>query len=72
MSKFSAGCKEAGFNLLDISEKHVLAVNSLSEPKNHDNSFDRLLLTQAKMEIFFFMTHDELIPSYEEKFIIEV
>ena len=70
---FSACCKDAGFNLLNISEKHVLAVNTLPEPKKkQDDPFDRLLIAQAKTENFSFMTHDELIPSYEEKFIIEV
>ena len=70
---FSAYCKEAGYSLLNINEKHVLAVNTLSKPsKEHNDPFDRLLLAQAKVENFSFMTHDELIVTYQEKFIVDV
>ena len=34
--------------------------------------FDKMLLAQAKSEKMFFMTHDSLIPNYNEDFIISV
>ena len=72
---FSKACKQAGFIPLNLSDKHVLAVQTLSrrtDAKDHNDPFDRLLLAQAKSENFYFLTHDELIPGYEEKWIIPV
>ncbi|MBQ4187480.1 MAG: type II toxin-antitoxin system VapC family toxin [Firmicutes bacterium] len=72
---FSEGCREAGFVPLALSDKHILAVSSLSRPANlkeHNDPFDRLLLAQAKVENLSFLTHDELIPGYNEKSIIPV
>ena len=72
---FSDGCKAAGFLPLGLADKHVLAVNTLSRPDNikeHNDPFDRLLLAQAKVENMFFLTHDELIPRYGERCIIQV
>ncbi len=74
-SDFSEGCREAGFVPLSLTDKHVLAVHTLSRPnyiKEHNDPFDRLLLAQAKVENFSFLTHDELIPGYEEKCVIPV
>nr|MBQ4456377.1 type II toxin-antitoxin system VapC family toxin [Clostridia bacterium] len=74
-SDFSKACKKAGFIQLNLSEKHVLTVQTLSrypDGKEHNDPFDRLLLAQAKSENFFFLTHDELIPGYAEKWIIPV
>ena len=72
---FSESCKEAGFIPLGLADKHVLAVSTLTRPadcKAHNDPFDRLLLAQAKVENFSFLTHDELIPDYREKCIIPV
>ena len=72
---FSEGCKEAGFVPLNLAEKHILAVSALTRPahsKEHDDPFDRLLLAQAKVENFSFLTHDTLIPDYAEKCILPV
>ena len=74
-SDFSEGCREAGFVPLSLTDKHVLAVHTLSRPNNireHNDPFDRLLLAQAKVENLSFLTHDELIPGYEEKCVIPV
>ena len=40
-------------------------------PEHHD-PFDRMLIAQAKAENMSFITHDTLIPFYEEKCIIPV
>ena len=72
---FSEACKEAGFYTLGLAEKHILSVSTLSRPdsiKEHNDPFDRLLIAQAKVENFSFLTHDELIPGYNEKCIIPV
>ncbi len=72
---FSEGCQEAGFFPLGLADKHVLAVRTLSRPadiKEHNDPFDKLLVAQAKVENMSFLTHDELIPGYEEKCIISV
>ena len=72
---FVEGCKEAGFFPLTLADKHVLAVHTLSRPawvKEHNDPFDRLLLSQAKVENLSFITHDELIFDYQEKCIISV
>lgn len=41
-------------------------------PREHRDPFDRLLLAQAKAENMFFLTHDELIPFYNESCIVSV
>lgn len=72
---FSDGCKEAGFVPLNLAEKHILAVSALNRPvhcKVRSDPFDRLLLAQAKTENMSFLTHDALIPDYQEKCIIPV
>ncbi|MBQ6348968.1 MAG: type II toxin-antitoxin system VapC family toxin [Clostridia bacterium] len=72
---FSEACREAGFVPLGLADKHILAVHTLSRPdgiKEHNDPFDRLLLSQAKVENLSFLTHDELIPGYEEKCVIPV
>ena len=72
---FTDGCREAGYVPLSLTDKHILAVHTLSRPANrkeHNDPFDRLLLAQAKVENLSFLTHDELIPGYEEKCIITV
>ena len=59
--------------MLNINEKHILTVHTLPTPNvEHNDPFDRILLAQAKSENFSFMTHNELITGYDEKFIIEV
>ena len=72
---FSQACREAGFIPLNLSDKHVLGVRSptrLEDAKAHNDPFDRLLLSQAKVENMSFLTHDELIPGYREKCVISV
>ena len=73
--KFVEYCNEAGFIPLNLYDKHVLKIQSLIRPENapdHNDQFDRLLLAQAKSENMTFMTHDSLIPFYNEKCILPV
>ena len=72
---FAEGCRAAGYVPLSLADKHVLAVRTLARPetiKEHNDPFDRLLLAQAKVENLSFLTHDELIPGYDEKCIVPV
>ena len=74
-TNFSEGCREAGFIPLNLADKHILAVHTLSRPagcREHNDPFDRLLLAQAKVENLSFLTHDERIPEYEERCVIPV
>ena len=72
---FSEACKEAGFIPLSLSDRHVLAVRTLSRAagcKAHSDPFDRLLIAQAKADNLSLMTHDALIPDNGEKCVISV
>lgn len=67
---------QAGFKCLDIKTNHALALKTLhysnEAPQKHSDPFDRMLLCQAKTENMLLMTHDELIPYYNEKCVIKV
>ena len=68
-------CQKAGFLSLEIRDKHVFALETVTRPENapkHSDPFDRMLIAQAKAENMSFLTHDALIPYYEEKCIIPV
>ena len=68
-------CQEAGFLPVEMRDKHVFALETIQRvegaPPHHD-PFDRMLIAQAKAENMSFITHDSLIPYYEEKCIIPV
>ncbi|MCM1062995.1 MAG: type II toxin-antitoxin system VapC family toxin [Eubacterium sp.] len=75
--EFIKGCKMAGFRAVPIKEQHIALLKTLKRrqgkdvPEHHD-PFDRLLICQSKAESMKFLTHDLLIPYYEEPFIISV
>ena len=68
-------CREAGFLPVEMRDRHVFALETIARaegaPSHHD-PFDRMLVAQAKAENMCFITHDSLIPYYEEKCIIAV
>ncbi len=69
------GCEENGFQSLPIYNKHAAELETLVRPQNappHKDPFDRMLLAQAKSEGMKFLTHDTLIPYYNEPFVISV
>lgn len=69
------GCEANGFVSLPIYNKHSAELETLVRPKGappHKDPFDRILLAQAKSEGMKFMTHDTLIPYYNEPFVISV
>lgn len=74
-SLLETGCEDNGYIVLPVFNKHVSALETLKRPKNaprHNDPFDRIMVAQAKAEDLMFLTHDSLIPYYNEPFIISV
>ena len=69
-------CRLADLIHLPLTAKHVTLLGSLHYSENaqkpHKDPFDKMLIAQAKSENMFFITHDSLIPNYNEDFIIHV
>lgn len=63
-------CLQAGMNCLLVKPEHSFLLDTLSysdkAPREHKAPFDRLLICQAKSENMLFLTHDELLPFYNE------
>ena len=62
-------CAESGFRKLPISEEHIFCLRNLRRPESappHKDPFDRLLICQAMTENALLITHDRLIPDYDE------
>lgn len=51
-----------GFQVLDIKLEHVLELNKLKD--YHKDPFDRLLITQSRIEGLTLLTDDKLINQY--------
>lgn len=68
-------CLDAGFLPVEMRDKHVFALETITRmegaPPHHD-PFDRMLIAQAKSESMSFITHNSLLPYYDEKCIIPV
>ena len=68
-------CQDAGFLPVEMRDKHVFALETITRmegaPPHHD-PFDRMLIAQAKSESMSFITHNSLLPYYDEKCIIPV
>ena len=68
-------CKQAEYSQLAITENHILMLKTLHRPENapkHNAPFDRMLIAQAKSENMIFVTHDSLIPYYNEPCVLSV
>lgn len=68
-------CIQSGFIMLPIEAKHIQAIKSLqrnADAPPHKDPFDRLLIAQAKTEGMTFITHDKLLPDYEEPCILAI
>lgn len=57
--------KEAEFKLLPIEISHVLEVEKLPNYKDHKDPFDRILISQAKVENLTLITSDPQIWKYK-------
>ena len=73
--ELSQYCQEAGFLPVEMRDRHVFALETITRadgaPPHHD-PFDRMLIAQAKAENMSFLTHDSLLPYYNETCIISV
>ena len=73
--KFVELCSEAGLRQLPISVEHIYMIKTLVRSDNaprHNDPFDRLMVAQAKTEGMVFVTHDSLIPYYQEECVLSV
>lgn len=72
---FTDLCQTTGFVELPIKTGHIFTLKTLvrqeTAPK-HNDPFDRMLLAQAKYERLKFITHDSMLPYYEEDCIVRV
>lgn len=71
----SEKCQASGFVMLPIKDKHVYELQTLTRTANaptHNDPFDRIMLSQAKAEKLLFITHDSLIPYYNEQCVYYV
>ena len=68
---FARFCANAGFVLLELYEKHVVAAESLpAEVQGHKDPFDRLLLSQALSEGLKMLTSDKKLLLYPGNSVI--
>ncbi|MBO4321130.1 MAG: type II toxin-antitoxin system VapC family toxin [Treponema sp.] len=69
-------CKASGMIFLPLVSEQIFLLNSLkyspTAKKTHKDPFDRMLICQAKAEGMYLLTHDELIPFYNEPCVISV
>lgn len=68
-------CNETGFEPLPVKNAHILKLKTLTRDLKapvHKDPFDRIMLSQAKAEGMLFLTHDSLLPYYNEDFIMSV
>jgi PIN domain nuclease of toxin-antitoxin system len=66
----------ANLNCLLLKPEHTFALGTLvyseDAPQKHKDPFDRMLICQAKVENMLFLTHDHLIPYYNESCVVSV
>lgn len=66
---------QANIRCVPVLPSHAIALKTLSYAENapaHKDPFDRMLICQAKVENMLLMTHDSLIPNYNEPCILVV
>ena len=59
--------RDAGYELLDISPAHVVALETLPPP--HADPFDRILVAQALSVPLRLLTHDPKVAAYSDTII---
>lgn len=71
----SSYCRRAGYSVLPVRDDHVWALETIKRPVDaprHNDPFDRMLIAQAKSEGMLFVTHDALLPYYNEACVVMV
>lgn len=72
---FAGFCLQAGYTALAIENRHIFTLETLSRSEKapkHKDPFDRILIAQAKSDHLLFITHDKLLPDYNESCILFV
>ena len=72
---FMHSCEQAGYKKLPLEDIHIAELTNLQRDEKapaHNDPFDRILLSQAKAEGFYFVTHDPMFRGYNENCVIEV
>ena len=68
--------RKAGLLCLPVKPEHCIELKTLSysdsAPRPHKDPFDRILICQAKSEKMMLLTHDSLIPYYNEPCVMSV
>ena len=65
----------SGFEILPLKVEHIFTLKTLHRYKDapeHNDPFDKIMISQAKSEGFYLLTDDKLLPFYDESFIIYV
>ena len=73
--EFMHHSEQAGYKKLSLEDLHVAELANLQRDEKapaHNDPFDRILLSQAKAEGFYFVTHDPMFRGYNENCVIEV
>lgn len=68
-------CKSSGFYVVPVREKHIFYLKELRRPfaaPPHKDPFDKIMICQAAVENMLFLTHDHLLPDYNEPCIYAV
>jgi len=60
-------CAVNGLNILSINLSHILGLNEL--PLHHKDPFDRLLISQSKIENAILVSSDRYFSKYDVKII---
>lgn len=70
--QFEKFCNESGLKVLELKSKHIHRLNELKPKKDknmHNDPFDRIILSQAKDENMWLLTHDDMFSNYDEECI---
>ena len=68
---------QSGLTCLLLRPEHAAVLEFLrydyeNAPRPHKDPFDRMLICQAKSEGMFLLTHDSLLPYYNESCVLNV
>lgn len=69
--EFMRDCDAMGYRELTVSRQHIIRTQEMPQgPQGHKDPFDRLLLAQAEVEGYRFLTEDGKILQYQSPVIL--
>jgi PIN domain nuclease of toxin-antitoxin system len=74
-NQLSDFCTKMGYKMIPIADNHVKMLDTLvyhNKFQDHNDPFDRIMLSQAKAENMHFLTHDSKISLYNEDCVVMV